>query len=183
MSGAFAGLQKIVQKRLRDATIGFAAGINPRHVDEETVLQNVQTRDFVDFGFEPEFIGRLPMVTVLAELTESQLVAILTETRNALTKQYAKLMAMEGVELEFSADALRELAAQAIVKVMSGKCDVDPVTEYAELHAAMYRGRLWVNQLSRAAVLAPRFASLFVHLGQIQPSILRLLTAKIVRSN
>ena len=76
-----------------------------------------------------------------------------------------------------------ELAAQAIVKVMSGKCDVDPVTEYAELHAAMYRGRLWVNQLSRAAVLAPRFASLLVHLGQIQPSILRLLTAKIVRSN
>ena len=76
-----------------------------------------------------------------------------------------------------------ELAAQAIVKVMSGKCDFDPVTEYAVVHAAMYRGRLWVNQLSRAAVLAPRFASFLVHLGQIQPLILRLLTAKIVRSN
>jgi geranylgeranyl reductase family protein len=76
-----------------------------------------------------------------------------------------------------------ELAAQAIVKVMSGKCDVDPVTEYTEAHAAMYRGRLWVNQLSRAAVLAPQFASLFVHLARVQPSILRLLTAKIVRSN
>ena len=76
-----------------------------------------------------------------------------------------------------------ELAAQAIVKVIHGKCDVDPVTEYAEAHAAMYRGRLWVNQLSRAAVLAPRFASLFVHLARVQPSILRLLTAKIVRSN
>jgi flavin-dependent dehydrogenase len=76
-----------------------------------------------------------------------------------------------------------ELAAQAIVKAMSGECDVNPVTEYAEAHAAIYRGRLWVNQLSRAAVLAPRFASLFVHLARIQPSILRLLTAKIVRSN
>jgi geranylgeranyl reductase family protein len=76
-----------------------------------------------------------------------------------------------------------ELAAQAIVKVMSGKCEVDPVTEYAEAHAAMYRGRLWVNQLSRTAVLTPRFASLLVHLARVQPSILRLLTAKIVRSN
>ena len=76
-----------------------------------------------------------------------------------------------------------ELAAQAIVKDMSGKCDIDPVTEYAKAHAAMYHGRLWVNQLSRAAVLAPRFASLFVHLARVQPSILRLLTAKIVRSN
>src|SRR5206468_8660631 len=66
--------------------------------------------------FIPEFIGRLPMVTVLAELTEDQLVAILTDTRNALTKQYAKLMAMEGVELEFSPDALRELASQAMKK-------------------------------------------------------------------
>ena len=76
-----------------------------------------------------------------------------------------------------------ELAAQAIIKVIRGKADLDPASEYAEAHAAMYRGRLSVNQLARAAVLAPRFASVFVHLGQIQPSILRLLTAKIVRSN
>ena len=68
------------------------------------------------FGFIPEFIGRLPMVTVLAELTEAQLVAILTDPKNALTKQYAKLMAMEGVELEFSPEALHELAAQALKK-------------------------------------------------------------------
>jgi menaquinone-9 beta-reductase len=76
-----------------------------------------------------------------------------------------------------------ELAAQAIVKITRGKCDVDSITDYAKGHAAMYRGRLWVNQLSRAAVLTPRFASLFVHLARVQPSILRLLTAKIVRSN
>jgi menaquinone-9 beta-reductase len=76
-----------------------------------------------------------------------------------------------------------ELAAQAIVKVIRGKSDLDPASEYARAHAAMYRGRLWINQLARAAVLAPRFASLFVHLARFQPSILRLLTAKIVRSN
>jgi menaquinone-9 beta-reductase len=76
-----------------------------------------------------------------------------------------------------------ELAAQELVKIIHGNDSGDPVTEYAEAHAAMYRGRLWVNQLSRGAVLAPRFASLFVHLARVQPSILRLLTAKIVTSN
>src|SRR6266516_4279539 len=69
-----------------------------------------------------------------------------------------------------------ELAAQALVKIIHGNDSGDPVTEYVEAHAAMYRGRLWVNQLSRAAVLTPRFASLFVHLARVQPSILRLLT-------
>ena len=83
-------------------------------INREEILQFVEPEDLLSFGFIPEFIGRLPMVTVLAELTEDQLVSILTETKNALTKQYCKLMAMEGVELEFSADALQELAAQAI---------------------------------------------------------------------
>ena len=68
----------------------------------------------LSFGFIPEFIGRLPMVTVLDELTEDQLVAILTETKSALTKQFQKLMALEGVELDFTKDALQELARQAI---------------------------------------------------------------------
>jgi ATP-dependent Clp protease ATP-binding subunit ClpX len=68
------------------------------------------------FGFIPEFVGRLPMTTVLEELTEDQLVSILTDTRNALVKQYRKLLLMEGVELEFTPEALRELARQAIKK-------------------------------------------------------------------
>src|SRR6185295_18196574 len=70
--------------------------------------------DLLSFGFIPEFIGRLPMVTVLDELTEDQLVSILTEPKNALVKQYKKLLAMEGVELEFVNEALRELATQAV---------------------------------------------------------------------
>ena len=86
------------------------------HAARNEILQYVEPEDLLGFGFIPEFIGRLPVVTTLAELTEDQLVSILTETKNALTKQFAKLMAMEGVELEFTPDAVRELAAQAIKK-------------------------------------------------------------------
>jgi ATP-dependent Clp protease ATP-binding subunit ClpX len=117
--GAFVGLERIIQRRLGKHVMGFRAleeGARTASIARQEILQHVEPEDLLGFGFIPEFIGRLPMVTVLAELTESQLVAILTETKNALTKQYAKLMAMEGVELEFSADALRELAAQAIKK-------------------------------------------------------------------
>ncbi|MCL4789074.1 MAG: ATP-dependent Clp protease ATP-binding subunit ClpX [Verrucomicrobia bacterium] len=114
--GAFIGLEKIIQRRLGRHVMGFGAveevqkaSAVPRH----EILQHVEPEDLLNFGFIPEFIGRLPVTTTLAELTEEQLVSILTDPKNALTKQYAKLMAMEGVDLEFSPDALRELAAQA----------------------------------------------------------------------
>ena len=83
---------------------------------DKTMLQYCEPEDLLAYGFIPEFIGRLPMVTVLDELTEDQLCQILTEPRNALTKQYAKLLALDGVDLEFSKDAITELAAQAIKK-------------------------------------------------------------------
>jgi ATP-dependent Clp protease ATP-binding subunit ClpX len=117
--GAFVGLERFIQRRLGRHVLGFrgmAEGAKCAEIDRQQILQFVEPEDLLAFGFIPEFIGRLPMVTVLAELTEDQLVSILTETKNALTKQYAKLMAMEGVELEFSEDALRELAGQAIKK-------------------------------------------------------------------
>ena len=117
--GAFVGLERIVQRRLGKHVVGFRAvedGLKAGAINRQEILQYVEPEDLLGFGFIPEFIGRLPMVTVLAELTEAQLVSILTDTRNALTKQYAKLMAMEGVELEFSTDALHELAVQAIKK-------------------------------------------------------------------
>jgi ATP-dependent Clp protease ATP-binding subunit ClpX len=85
-------------------------------VDRLQILQHIEPEDLLGFGFIPEFIGRLPMMTVLSELTEDQLVSILTEPKNALVKQFAKLMAMEGVTLEFSPDALRELGMQALKK-------------------------------------------------------------------
>ena len=117
--GAFVGLERIIHRRMGKNVLGFRAAednAQSASISRQEILQYVEPEDLLTFGFIPEFIGRLPMVTVLAELTEPQLVSILTETRNALTKQYAKLMAMEGVELEFSEDALHELACQALKK-------------------------------------------------------------------
>ncbi len=81
--------------------------------DRAEILQHVEPEDLISFGFIPEFVGRLPMTTVLHPLTEEQLTAILVEPKNALIKQYVKLLSMEGVDLEFTDDALRELAGQA----------------------------------------------------------------------
>jgi ATP-dependent Clp protease ATP-binding subunit ClpX len=117
--GAFVGLEKIIQRRMGKHVMGFNAveqGAKAANVDRIQILQYIEPEDLLGFGFIPEFIGRLPMMTALSELTEDQLVAILTEPKNALVKQFAKLMAMEGVELEFSPDALRELGTQALKK-------------------------------------------------------------------
>ncbi len=117
--GAFVGLERMIQRRLGNNVMGFRGveeGFRAANINRQDILRFVEPEDLLSFGFIPEFIGRLPMVTVLCELTDEQLVSILTETRNALTKQYAKLMAMEGVELEFSEDALKELARQALKK-------------------------------------------------------------------
>jgi len=117
--GAFVGLERLVERRLGNRVMGFAAAEQCQKsssFDRYEVLKKVEPEDLLAFGFIPEFIGRLPMVTVLDELTEAQLVSILTDTRNALTKQYTKLLALDGVELEFTPDALQELASQAIKK-------------------------------------------------------------------
>jgi len=117
--GAFVGLERVIQRRLGKNVMGFRAAkdnFKAVTIAREEILQHVEPEDLLGFGFIPEFIGRLPMVSVLEELTEEQLVSILTDTKNALTKQYTKLLAMEGVELEFTPEALRELAAQALRK-------------------------------------------------------------------
>ena len=117
--GAFVGLENTIQRRMGRHVMGFGAVDEVQKAASVTryeILRHVEPEDLLGYGFIPEFIGRLPVVTTLAELTEDQLVSILTDPKNALTKQYAKLMAMEGVELEFSPDALRELAAQAMKK-------------------------------------------------------------------
>jgi ATP-dependent Clp protease ATP-binding subunit ClpX len=117
--GAFIGLEKVIHRRLGRHVIGFGAiGEAQKNAGaaRNEILQHAEPEDLLNFGFIPEFVGRLPVVTALAELTGEELVAILTEPKNALTKQYAKLMAMEGAELEFTPDALQELAAQALKK-------------------------------------------------------------------
>ncbi len=117
--GAFVGLERIIQRRLGNRVMGFGAveqGNKITSVNRDKILQFVEPEDLIAFGFIPEFVGRLPVTTVLEELTEDQLVLILTDTRNALLRQYAKLMAMENIELEFTEDAVRELASLAIKK-------------------------------------------------------------------
>ena len=117
--GAFVGLEKVIQKRLGRHAMGFSAlheTHKAAHGHRDEILQHIEPEDLLSAGFIPEFVGRLPIVTTLAELTEDQMISVLTEPKNALTKQFAKLMAMEGVELEFTPDARRELAAQALKK-------------------------------------------------------------------
>ena len=116
--GAFVDLDKVIQRRLGNHVLGFGAQekqIQAMHKGRKA-LEHVEPEDLLNFGFIPEFIGRLPMITALEELTEDQLVTILTETKNALTKQYQKLLYLEGVMLEFTREALQELAKQAIKK-------------------------------------------------------------------
>src|SRR5260221_231209 len=118
--GAFTGLEKIVQRRMGRHTMGFNAMHEAHkistHAARDEMLSHVEPEDLLNAGFIPEFVGRLPIVTTLAELTEDKMVSILTEPKNALTKQFAKLMAMEGVELEFTPEARGELAAPALNK-------------------------------------------------------------------
>jgi len=113
--GAFVDLEKIVSRRVGKRVMGFhqkdQEAVDPN--DLRKVLVNTEPEDLVTYGFIPEFIGRLPMLTVLKELTEEQLVAILTQPKNALVKQFQKLFSIDNVNLEFSDDALEELAAQA----------------------------------------------------------------------
>lgn len=114
--GAFAGLEKIIQARSTKGGIGFGAEVRSKDLDKKVgeTLREVEPDDLVKYGLIPEFVGRLPVIATLDELDESALMQILTEPKNALTKQYAKLFEMEDVELEFRPDALTAVAKKAL---------------------------------------------------------------------
>ncbi|MDH3688566.1 MAG: ATP-dependent Clp protease ATP-binding subunit ClpX [Gammaproteobacteria bacterium] len=113
--GAFSGLEKVIQDRSEKSGIGFGAEIKSRSETKVgEVLRGVEPEDLIKYGLIPEFVGRLPIVATLEELDEDALVRILTEPRNALVKQYQKLLKLEGVELEIREDALRAVAAKAM---------------------------------------------------------------------
>jgi ATP-dependent Clp protease ATP-binding subunit ClpX len=118
VGGAFAGLERIIRDRSEKSSIGFNAEVkgkdDKRSLTE--VLHSVEPEDLIRFGLIPEFVGRLPVVATLEELDEVALVKILTEPRNALSKQFEKLFEMEGVELEFRAGALKAVAYKAMVR-------------------------------------------------------------------
>lgn len=112
--GAFVGLDSLIQKRVGKSPIGFGGEIKTVNEDKNNILKQVIPKDLVKFGLIPEFIGRLPVITVLEELDETSLVRILTEPKNALIKQYRKLFEYDDVQLEIDDDALAEIAKMAI---------------------------------------------------------------------
>ena len=118
--GAFVGLDKMVQRRIGRHVLGFAADRKEveenRRLDSSQVLKAVEPEDLVKYGLIPEFIGRLPVITSLEPLTEADLVKILVEPKNSITRQYEKLLAMEGVMLTFEKAALEALAHKAYEK-------------------------------------------------------------------
>jgi len=119
--GAFVGMDRVIERRLGRRSIGFgtepresAASLPAEQVQaQRPLLHRVEPEDLMGFGFIPEFIGRLPVVTALDELTEAQMTEVLTRPRNALTRQFAKLLLLDGVELSFTDDAIAELASMA----------------------------------------------------------------------
>jgi ATP-dependent Clp protease ATP-binding subunit ClpX len=115
--GAFVGLDRLINRRLGNRVLGFHSPQNSAlDLQLRDTLRHTEPEDLLSFGMIPEFIGRLPIVTALDTLTEEELMLILTDTRNAMVKQYIKLLAMEGVNLVVTKDALRALAQQAATK-------------------------------------------------------------------
>ncbi|MBL1432218.1 MAG: ATP-dependent Clp protease ATP-binding subunit ClpX [Gammaproteobacteria bacterium] len=114
--GAFAGLDNIIRARSEKGGIGFSAEVKSKDDKKSAneLLHTVEPEDLTKFGLIPEFVGRMPLIATLEELDEDALVNILTEPKNAITKQYAKLFDMEGTELEFREDALRAVACKAM---------------------------------------------------------------------
>ena len=132
--GAFSGLEKVIRGRTEKGGIGFGAQV--KNVDDTKrdveLLHQVEPEDLIKYGLIPEFVGRLPVVTTLDELDETALVQILTEPKNALTKQFAKLFKMEGVDLEFREEALNAIAKRALAR-RTGARGLRSIIEHALL--------------------------------------------------
>jgi ATP-dependent Clp protease ATP-binding subunit ClpX len=129
--GAFAGLEKIVERRIGKKGLGFGAEIeSKREKDVGELFEQVLPEDLLEYGLIPEFIGRLPVICHVHQLTEQDLVSILTEPKNALTKQYRKFFSYDGVELVFAREAL-EAIAQAAIRLETGARGLRSIIEEA----------------------------------------------------
>jgi ATP-dependent Clp protease ATP-binding subunit ClpX len=118
VGGAFSGLEKVIRDRSKKGGIGFSAEVHSKDEDQRLgeIFADVEAEDLIKYGLIPEFVGRLPVVATLEELDEEALVRILTEPKNALTKQYSRLFEMEGAELEFRQEALHAIARKAMAR-------------------------------------------------------------------
>ncbi len=118
VGGAFSGLEKVIRDRSEKGGIGFSAEVHSKDENQNLgeIFADVEAEDLIKFGLIPEFVGRLPVIATLEELDEDALVRILTEPKNALTKQYSRLLEMEGTELEIRDDALHAIARKAMAR-------------------------------------------------------------------
>ena len=121
VGGAFDGIEQIVKNRLGKKTIGFGAENQLNQMDEDDWTHHLTTGDLVKFGMIPEFIGRIPVITTLDKLNSKDLVRVLTEPKNALVKQYQKLLSLDGVNLRFTDGALKAIADLAIERNMGAR--------------------------------------------------------------
>ena len=121
VGGAFDGIEQIVKNRLGKKTIGFGAENQLNQMDEDDWTHHLTTGDLVNFGMIPEFIGRIPVITTLDKLNSKDLVRVLTEPKNALVKQYQKLLSLDGVNLRFTDGALKAIADLAIERNMGAR--------------------------------------------------------------
>lgn len=152
VGGAFAGLDRVIRDRTEKSGIGFSAVVKGENDSRELseLLFDVESDDLVRYGLIPEFVGRLPVVATLEELDEEALVEILTKPRNALTKQYARLFEMEGVELEFREDALYSIAQKAMER-KTGARGLRTIMEHVlldtmyDLPSATKVDKVWVD--------------------------------------
>src|SRR5213082_732526 len=119
--GAFVGLEKVVERRLRNKSLGFHAEVKSGAQRQADALAHVQPEDLIRYGLIPEFVGRLPVAGVLHELDEAALVKILTEPKNALVRQYQKKFDFDSVKLRFTDDALRGVAGQALARKVGAR--------------------------------------------------------------
>jgi ATP-dependent Clp protease ATP-binding subunit ClpX len=119
--GAFVGLEKVIERRLRNKSLGFHAEVKSGSQRQAEALANVQPEDLIRFGLIPEFVGRLPVCGVLEELDEAALIKILTEPKNALVKQYQKKFEFDNVKLKFTEDSLKCVARQAVERKVGAR--------------------------------------------------------------
>jgi ATP-dependent Clp protease ATP-binding subunit ClpX len=112
--GSFEGLPRIIERRMHQSSLGFRAKHEDKSALQEDVFAHVQSEDLIKYGLLPEFIGRLPILATFSPLNEEALVRILTEPKNALTRQYKKFLEFDGVQLEFTPDALQAISAEAM---------------------------------------------------------------------
>jgi len=112
--GAFDGIDKVVQRRIGEKTIGFNSNVESNKIEKAELMKHIQQEDLLKYGLIPEFVGRLPVLVTLEELSKEALIDIITEPKNALLKQYKKLFAMDDVELEIRNDAIEAIAEKAL---------------------------------------------------------------------